>query len=284
MRHFSSPKSQSEFANRSQTQSKRRAKQFFGVKTEPPKDAELGGDALALSFEAISEPDIKVATLAPEHSAIFRTQSVASASTSISIDSYDTSRSGADSYHDDRNSARSSFVPSMSTSSSSSFIVTPLATPASSRAPSFIQTDVSIDSSLPSPIVSQNDETPIVETPTAKTSWVPNFGKMAKAVVHHGMNISPFGEKRSKKTVVTSKASSPVVVIKDEDPEPPTQMPRPSQLELEDLDIDAAMQRRREWAAEQQKRIHECAMLCSQWPQSGYNQLKWGPNGEPPLS
>ncbi|ORX40745.1 hypothetical protein BD324DRAFT_611927 [Kockovaella imperatae] len=146
---------------------------------------------------------------------ISRTQSLASVATSASLDSSFS--------NDDRRSS----IPSMSTSSSS-FIITPLATPASSRAPSLIQID-------------EPDDTPT-------KSWVPNFGKMAKAVVHHGMSIS-FGDKKSRKK-----------------PEP----------EIERLEAEA---RRQQWALEQQQRVQECARLCSQWPQSGYNQMKWGPYG-----
>ncbi|KAI9634224.1 uncharacterized protein MKK02DRAFT_17453, partial [Dioszegia hungarica] len=34
-----------------------------------------------------------------------------------------------------------------------------------------------------------------------------------------------------------------------------------------------------EWAEGQHLLLTECARLCSQWPQSGYNTSKWGPNG-----
>lgn len=37
--------------------------------------------------------------------------------------------------------------------------------------------------------------------------------------------------------------------------------------------------RRYEWAEEQRRIVTEFARLCSQWPQSSYNQSKWGPNG-----
>ena len=229
-----------------------------------------------------------VANDTPE-SSIFRTQSVASVATSASFDSSMTGQSAANSISD-ASSRRWSFAPSMCTSASS-FVITPLATPASSRAPSLIQTEYSVDSSLSSPIESISPDVPPFDTHAAKGSWVPNLGKMAKAVVHHGMNMSPFGEKRSKKSSQTSTPPPPVAQpIKIINPPlieaehsiftPSARLPQPSREELQRLDEEAAMARRREWALEQQKRVQECARLCSQWPQSGYNQMKWGPYGE----
>ena len=234
-----------------------------------------------------SSLSVSVANDTPE-SSIFRTQSVASVSTSASFDSSMTGQSLANSTSD-ASSRRWSFAPSMCTSASS-FVITPLATPASSRAPSLIQTDFSGDSSLSSPIESISLDAPAFDNHAAKGSWVPNLGKMAKAVVHHGMNMSPFGEKRSKKSSQTATPPPPVAqivkmvsapVIEPDYSifEPSARIPQPSREELLRLDEETAMARRREWALEQQKRVQECARLCSQWPQSGYNQMKWGPYG-----
>lgn len=92
---------------------------------------------------------------------------------------------------------------------------------------------------------------------------------MAKAVVSTGFAL-PFTEKRKK-------YSPPPIADAVFVPTGPT--PQPTREELGQLSEEAAMARRREWALEQQRRVTECARLCSQWPHSGYNQSKWGPNG-----
>lgn len=57
---------------------------------------------------------------------------------------------------------------------------------------------------------------------------------------------------------------------------------RPTRVELALLNPKVAMTKMKEWAEAENRRVLECAKLCSQWPQSGYNQSKWGPNGQYP--
>ena len=267
MRHASpSSLSPSHFTRHQANHFRRKAKQAFRGKADQSDDEitpkkSFTDNVLGMSFEEVPLPVANP----PDDASIFRTQSVASVATSASLDSSMTGQSDVTG----DSARRSSFAPSMCTSSSS-FVITPLATPASSRAPSMIQTDASMDSSLLSPVEGYAQEIP--DTPAVKGSWVPNWGKMAKAVVHHGMNMSPFGEKKSRKSSGAVKTDAVFA--------PNVHVPQPSQEELQRLDEEAAMARRREWAFEQQQRVQECARLCSQWPQSGYNQMKWGPYGE----
>ena len=81
-----------------------------------------------------------------------------------------------------------------------------------------------------------------------------------------------FGEKRSTKYTFSRRTESPSVSSQP--------ISKPSVGELQLLPEDEALARRREWASAEQRRLQECARLCSQWPQSGYNMARWGPNGE----
>ncbi|TYJ52291.1 hypothetical protein B9479_007106 [Cryptococcus floricola] len=49
--------------------------------------------------------------------------------------------------------------------------------------------------------------------------------------------------------------------------------------EEEEEEEEEKAKRQREWIESENRRIHECARLCSQWPQSGYNMTKHGPKG-----
>lgn len=172
-------------------------------------------------------------------------------------------------------------APSMTTSCSASFVATPLPTPSSSRAPSFLQ---------PDPVVQDpaSPTSPITNS-APRASWAPYFGKVAKAVVNTGMSMGiAFGEKRNKKdvplveppVVQSAAASVDPSLARDAMYVPTAGTPRLTMEDLAHLDAEAAMEKRREWAMEQRRRITECARLCSQWPHSGYNQSKWGPTGE----
>ena len=236
-------------------------------------------DSLSLSFEEVSTQDLSHHR---RDSMASTRQSPISFVAAASTESFVTDVSGQD--DEDHEMGRSIPTPSMSTSCSASFMSTPLPTPGSSRAPSLLQPETSIVDPLSS--ISSLPESQAIPpqqvTPPPRASWVPNLGKMAKAVVNTGMSMGiSFTEKRSKKDSVTPApgiarpGAQPVFV-------PAGSTPRPTVEELALLSDDAAMQRRREWAADQHKWVTECARLCSQWPHSGYNQSKWGPNGELP--
>ena len=183
----------------------------------------------------------EVPTLEAPISPISRTQSHCSVTSAISVDSAP-------------EDGRVTPTPSMTTSYAESFISNPYpTTPSSSRTPSVC--------------IPEAQEVELENSAPSRPSWVPYLGKMAKAVVATSMHMSmPFSEKRKKETKTDSFA-----------PTGPT--PLPTREELAQLSEEAAMERRRQWALEQQRRVTECARLCSQWPHSGYNQSKWGPNG-----
>lgn len=61
----------------------------------------------------------------------------------------------------------------------------------------------------------------------------------------------------------------------------PHNMPPALTPDSPNIDNPVEALRRFEWAEEQRKQVTEFARLCSQWPQSSYNQAKWGPNGCP---
>ena len=140
---------------------------------------------------------------------------------------------------------------------------------------------------------SESQQTPI---PTGRaTSWTSNIGKMAKAVVHTGKSMGiAFGEKKRKDLV----SSEPIVVSHptvDEVAGPTrTCTPSPEPAEppvfaddrqghhlstLCDPQLEASSTGRREMLVAQHPRIFECARLCSQWPESGYQKSKFGPHG-----
>ncbi|WVQ84882.1 hypothetical protein IAT38_007045 [Cryptococcus sp. DSM 104549] len=55
--------------------------------------------------------------------------------------------------------------------------------------------------------------------------------------------------------------------------------PQPTWEQMEGLSPEQRMTMQREWAEAEHRRVTECARLCSQWPQSGYNITKHGPKG-----
>lgn len=190
------------------------------------------------------------------------------------------------------NSLAPTAPPSISNTTAESVLSLPLYTPESASVvslPSLLQAEPEV------PLSSAN-------TPASahRATWTSNFGKMAKAVVHTGKSMGiQFGGERKKRE---SGADSPAPIASAQlaptaqlPQTPPTActdcplptliaVPRPSADELAQLDPQAALARKREWAEAENKRVLECARLCSQWPQSGYNQSKWGPNGQSPIS
>jgi hypothetical protein len=166
---------------------------------------------------------------------------------------------------------------------------TPLVTPNQSD---LSLSPLSVISSAEDLVTSSFSETQHHPIPVGRaSSWTSNIGKMAKAVVHTGKSMSiAFGEKKKKETV----SSEPVVVshpVKDEDMEAPkaaspslnsaqvVQEPEKghhlSTLCNPQQDVD-----RRQMLVAQHPRIVECARLCSQWPESGYQKSKFGPHGQ----
>ncbi|KAL0245838.1 hypothetical protein I308_104975 [Cryptococcus tetragattii IND107] len=97
----------------------------------------------------------------------------------------------------------------------------------------------------------------------ASPGWM---GKMAMAVVNTGMSVSRgFGQGQAQVKKVQSQSQS--------------QAQAQGQAQTHPAQKIDEEQRQREWAEAENRRIHECARLCSQWPLSGYNLGKYGPNG-----
>ena len=164
---------------------------------------------------------------------------------------------------------------------------TPLVTPNQSDVSLSPLSVITTAEDLVSSSCSESNHTPI---PTGRTSsWTSNIGKMAKAVVHTGKSMGiAFGEKKRKDTV----SSEPVVITHpaeegSESPRVPSPTKEATQAEpqteqghhLSNLcnphqDVD-----RRQMLVAQTPRIFECARLCSQWPESGYQKSKFGPHG-----
>jgi hypothetical protein len=168
---------------------------------------------------------------------------------------------------------------------------TPLVTPNQSDVSLSPLSVITTAEDLISSSCSESNHTPI---PTGRTSsWTSNIGKMAKAVVHTGKSMGiAFGEKKKKDTV----SSEPVVISLPVDegaeiaraPSPAQELAQTapeveqghhlSNLCNPHQDID-----RRQMLVAQHPRIFECARLCSQWPESGYQKSKFGPHGKLPL-
>ena len=308
MRHCSAPNvSAAHFATRPQHghSNKRRTKNLPsssapGFSSGPAKKVVSNG--LNMSFEEIPlplSPPPKVAERPRLVTDIPCSASIASAPTSASTDSWLTSRSQSSSPSPidvtaeqeelDEEIDRSTPTPSMLASGATSFVATPLPTPSSSRTPSLLHQEglnaEASASSLGLLIDAQQfpaapSGLPVVPPPASiRASWVPYFGKMAKAVVNTGMSMGKsFGDKKRKDNAVVTPKTDPVPLV----PaiySPCQPLPRPPIEELQQLSEEAAAARRREWATAEQRRITECARLCSQWPRSGYNLSKWGPNG-----
>jgi hypothetical protein len=228
------------------------------------------------SFEevqALSPKALGTTTVRPSYE---RNPSADSITSIASQDSVRTTQSDTPHYTPHESLRAGTPTPSMSsTTTSTSSPTTPIATPATSLA-SLSQTEdislslgVSMDGSEPTP---------------QRASWVlPNFGKMAKAVI-------AFGDRKSKsRDVVVAPApvadmpvvpdSLPASRIEEARYAPTGYSAKPSAEVYKGLDENQIMEFKREWAVIESRRITDYARLCSQWPQSGYNITKWGPNG-----
>jgi len=235
-------------------------------------DGRDGQDSLGLSFEEISS----VPFSSPSSTDLI---SRSNSQTSVSSAFRKSNRVSTKDIDGDEDMERHTPAPSM-TASSDSFVSTNLPTPASSRSSSLLLSDAA-------QLHGEREPTSKSAAQAARPSWVPYFGKMAKAVVNTGLNMSiPFADKK-KKDAVTSLVAQVSTVPAAQPAEPAVSTsdpaPQPSQAELAQLSKEEAMALKRHWAYEQQRRVTECARLCSQWPHSGYNQSKWGPNGESTL-
>lgn len=287
-RHASAPNGAGAHFSKHHHHAKKPRKHGFGGSSKPKAPASgLKAEALGLSFEEL--PDFTVIDKAQQGAPLVRQPSSSSILTfhsAESIPSILTNESGGSSGYNT--------APSMSSTVDSSASLS-LQTPHNASVVS-LPVVVQADSDMsPPPSAHVNSDTPVSAAAGHKGSWTANFGKMAKAVVHTGKSMGmPFGGERKKRDSQSLGASplpalpaqlptsAPLPQVPSASRSPACRfaaIPRPTQEELAQLDANAALARKREWAEAEQRRVTECARLCSQWPQSGYNQSKWGPNG-----
>ncbi|OCF32149.1 hypothetical protein I317_07126 [Kwoniella heveanensis CBS 569] len=224
-------------------------------------------EGLGLSFEDLGTPCQEDNQ---EFPSISRQDSVASYASSSSAESSQTSRcdlltSEPASFRLADSETQSS-TPSASMSSSVSRAPTQLLTPVVSEGQPLVveQADA----------VNKPTELPAPPVAAPRASWV---GKMAMAVVNTGMSMGiPFGQHGEKKSKLlpfglpSASGSAPNIV---------PEASKPTIEELQSLSPEQQLARKREWAEAENRKVTECARLCSQWPQSGYNISKYGPNG-----
>jgi hypothetical protein len=257
-------------------------------KAATPADSVVvnGDEPLGFSFEQVSpKSSTGVAPIYRAGAAASMTSLTDSTTTSM----YDSILGDMGSTSNSRRDGRTDSIPSMTSSTADSFLSTNLPTPAGTDESFDLQQEVGmregqmglglcIDTVVPPVSI-----VPCTPTP-ARASWVPNFGRMAKAVV------TGFGDRKQRKELTSPRPPSPLVLAQSipvpsvpalpQDFLPHARYTRPP-LELIEGKSEAEVQRiTREWCEAEHKRIHECAKLCSQFPQSGYNLAKWGPNGE----
>ncbi|KIR62340.1 hypothetical protein I314_03278 [Cryptococcus bacillisporus CA1873] len=133
-------------------------------------------------------------------------------------------------------------------------LLTPVQSDSEGRAPVFVS-----NSGWASSAGSEGSEEECRSSP----GWM---GKMAMAVVNTGMSVSRgFGQGQAQGKKVQPQSQS--------------QAQAQGQAQAHPAQKIDEEQRQREWAEAENRRIHECARLCSQWPLSGYNLGKYGPNG-----
>jgi hypothetical protein len=320
MRHASASASAVHFGSRHthHSQSKRKVKQLPSLGALAPAKklavsvAQDGSLDEGTSFPSRPQsspmsgvPSADVATYHREPSSptmslansVMSVASVASVADSTTTSMYDSMLHDVDGSLLSSRHARADSIPSMTSSTADSFASTQLPTPDDS---SFIHPGhpglgLMLDTSVPQIAIAPSTPTPV------KGSWVPNFGRMAKAMVTSGMSMG-FGDRKQRREVPTSQSqlvqqtpaqmlapapletpqvpvSAPAAGCITHEYEPQARYSRPpiellqgkSEVEVEGIT--------REWFEAEYRRIHECARLCSQFPQSGYNLAKWGPNG-----
>jgi hypothetical protein len=276
IRH-SAPTSSNAHLNKHSSHHKRSRKHAAG----PTQKAKSSGlpehGAMDMSFEDISANDVDLYKSHNQSTTSFSTFQSANSMPGMEHDvttgSYLTVSSGAPSFYTTHSATN-----------------TPLVTP--NQSDISLSPVISTAEDLISSSCSESNHTPI---PTGRTSsWTSNIGKMAKAVVHTGKSMGiAFGEKKRKDTV----SAGPVVVSHPvEEGAETLQIPSAAQEvaqaepqveqghHLSKLcnphqDID-----RRQMLVAQHPRIFECARLCSQWPESGYQKSKFGPHGKLPAN
>ncbi|KAK8853064.1 hypothetical protein IAR55_003765 [Kwoniella newhampshirensis] len=235
-------------------------------------------EGLGLSFEDLGAETAEAAhvpALARQESSV----SYASASSTGSLQSTKSDVMSADSPYVQYDEVRTSPV-STATSVSSGL----------SRVPTQILTPVSIEPTLPisvpSPVEQSVEAQNVIQSANfhaPRASWV---GKVAMAVVNTGVSMGmTFGQNQHKlkkddsaipqhvstHPAASDAATSAASLFNSVD--------QPTYEELQALSFEEQSARKREWAEAENKRVTECARLCSQWPQSGYNISKHGPNG-----
>ncbi|KAK6909622.1 hypothetical protein I203_103643 [Kwoniella mangroviensis CBS 8507] len=236
------------------------------------------GEALGLSFEDLGATAVEY-DQPPQPPTISRQNSVASYSSSASMDSFQSSRpevftSEPSTYGQSSGSETGRSTPTnASISSSVSRAPTQLLTPVASEASFFIAH-------------TPQEQQDVAAQQAARGSWM---GKMAMAVVNTGMSMGiPFGQHAKKDSAVILPQSVEPIAQPVVEPAPTPapiavpsgySIPKPSIEELSTLSPEQRLVRQREWAEAENRKVTECARLCSQWPQSGYNMSKHGPNG-----
>jgi len=157
---------------------------------------------------------------------------------------------------------------------------------------------------------SSNEETPRPANLQSRGSWTSNIGKMAKAVVHTGKSMGmSFGERKKRDSLPAPRPQTqPEPSGQSQVPMPLADIPTPvapatseslENVEEHEMQVDLSMvecrmpdpedrpqvseailQQQREQVLARHARILELARLCSQWPYSGYQRSKFGPNGK----
>ncbi|WWC64387.1 uncharacterized protein I303_106997 [Kwoniella dejecticola CBS 10117] len=242
-----------------------------------PASLPVENEALGLSFEDLGAAPAELHRTPPAPS---RQNPVASYDSAASINSFQSSRSDFNTSEPSSYERSGRSTPTTgSISSSVSRAPTQLLTPATSEASFPISGPIEQDD-----IASGQQVVQLAPQAAPRASWV---GKMAMAVVNTGMSMGiPFGQHARKDVLSPSKAATPTPLPPVE---PVTTAPaalphsagpsRPTVEELQSLSPEQRLARQREWAEAENRKVTECARLCSQWPQSGYNTSKHGPNG-----
>ncbi|WWD19474.1 hypothetical protein CI109_103934 [Kwoniella shandongensis] len=287
MRHASAPVTAAHFNNRTtyHHSGKRRTKNLPNASgangTSPLKKAATSGgsttEGLGLSFEDLGAESADVV-----HSPGFsRQESTASYASTSSDENAQVEMMSTDSPQSLADESRAS-PPSTAASVTSglSRVPTQILTPAMSEA----AFPVSVSLSPTSESIGLANNTIQLDAPVApRASWV---GKVAMAVVNTGMSMGmSFGQNQQKAKrdgSISSQSVSPPPVagpVLAQAVSIPLPVAQPTQEELQVLSEEEQLARKREWAEAENRRVTECARLCSQWPQSGYNLSKHGPNG-----
>ncbi|WWC91524.1 uncharacterized protein L201_006470 [Kwoniella dendrophila CBS 6074] len=233
------------------------------------------GEALGLSFEDLGNASV-------EYNHSFGSPSRQdSAASYASIDRFQSSHSQLSSNDASIHVRNSDFETGRSTPANGSM------SSSVSCAPTQLLTPVISEALFPVSGAPVEQDEPSESLAAPRASWM---GKMAMAVVNTGLSMGiPFGQPVKKDTIVASpKAVTPTpsplpapqaIPIPVIPVSPQYSIPKPTIEELQLLSPEHRLARQREWAEAENRKVTECARLCSQWPQSGYNISKHGANG-----